>query len=428
MSRIGFLADDLTGASDVLAQAHRHGLDAALVLDPASALPDAEVVGVAGTIRSLSGAELDTAVRDGVAALARADLGVLIHKVCSTFDSSPTVGSIGRAVELLREAWPDHGPVAVAPAQPDFGRYTAFSQHFGRHGDEVHRLDRHPVMSRHPSTPMTEADLRRVLAAQLSDGGEVGTVHLPALADARAFGAAWEEARRGTAAAFVVDAVAEADLDRVAAALLADRARPALVVGSGGIMAALARAGGQAEPVAPAGSRSSGPTLAISASASAVTGAQIDDALARGWTGVAVAVDDDEGAGWDERAAEALRAGRDVVAYTTRGPDDPAYRRGAAVDPAVVGHRLGAGAARLVGAGLTRDLVVCGGDTSSHALGALGVAELRVVEQFVPVAPICAADHGSVLAGCRLVLKGGQVGPSDLLRRFRDGPEEGSSP
>lgn len=427
---IGFVADDLTGASDVLAQAHRHGLDAALVLDPAAGLPGAaDVVGVAGTARSLSGAAFDTTVRAGLAPFARMPgLEVLLYKVCSTFDSSPTLGSIGRGIELLRERFAGHGPVPVVPAQPDFGRYTAFSQHFGRSGEQVHRLDRHPVMSRHPSTPMHEADLRRVLAAQLGGAPELPALHLPAHHDG-SFGSRWAAARAGSGPAFVVDAVSDSDLDRAAEALISGGPAgacgngPALVVGSGGIMAALARRRGHAAPTAPSWAPSTGATLVVSASASAVTAGQIDDALAHGWVGVAVPVDggDDVEARVTAEIAAALRRGEDVVAYTTRGPDDPAFRAGAAVDPADTGTRIGRIAGRMAGDGLTRDVVVCGGDTSSHALATLGVREVRVAAQFVPVGPICRTDDGSALAGCRLVLKGGQVGPPDLFRRFAHG-------
>ena len=56
---------------------------------------------------------------------------MVLYKVCSTFDSLPTVGSIGRAIELLHDAVPGHGSVPVLPAQPEFGRYTAFSNTSG---------------------------------------------------------------------------------------------------------------------------------------------------------------------------------------------------------------------------------------------------------------------------------------------------------
>lgn len=412
--RIGFFADDLTGASDVLAQAHRYGLDAALVLDPEAGLDaDADVVGIAGTARSLSGDALDAEVRAGLAPLAGvADLDVVLYKVCSTFDSSPTVGSIGRGIELLTEAFPGHGAVPVVPAQPDFGRYTAFSTHFGRSGEHVYRLDRHPVMARHPSTPMHEADLRRVLAEQLAGAPDLPAIHLPAHTDG-GFDEQWSGRRRDGAPAFVVDAVTDADMDRVAAALLASA--PALVVGSGGIMAALARARGRSFPAVAPAAAPSGPVLVVSASASAVTGDQIADAVDHGFAEVPVPLDDD--GSWSDAVVEALAAGRHVVAHTTRGPDDERLRAGGA-DPTEVGARLGHAVRAAVRAGCTRDVVICGGDTSSHALAALGVRELRVTDQFVPVAPVCRADDDAVLAGCRLVLKGGQVGPPDMFRRF----------
>jgi len=72
----------------------------------------------------------------------------------------------------------------------------------------------------------------------------------------------------------------------------------------------------------------------------------------------------------------------------------------------------------MAAAGLTRDIAVLGGDTSSHALIAMGVRELRVSDQFVTAGPICRSDDQAAVAGCRLLLKGGQVGPTDVLRRF----------
>lgn len=424
MADIGFLADDLTGASDVLAQAHAQGLDAMLVLDPGRSMPeDADVVGIAGPARSLAGEALDEAVRSGLAALASLDLSVLLYKVCSTFDSSPSVGSIGRGIELLHERFPGHGPVPVVPAQPGFGRYTAFSQHFGVHAGEVYRLDRHPVMARHPSTPMHEADLRLVLAEQLASRSPVPGLQLPAHADG-SFGDRWAQLREAAdAEAFVVDAVDEAHMDTVAQALVRGRpaAGPALVVGSGGIMAALARLRGGASRKPPARTTSRGPTLVVSASASTTTAGQIADAVRHGWVDVAIPAGDFSsdvtGKPWSAAVEAALRAGRDVVAHTTQGPDDSRLSAGS-VTAAEVGGTIGALAGDLARRGLTRDVVVCGGDTSSHALLAMGVSELRVSEQFVTAGPICTTDDSAAVAGCRVLLKGGQVGPPDLFRRF----------
>jgi uncharacterized protein YgbK (DUF1537 family) len=49
---------------------------------------------------------------------------------------------------------------------PALGRYVVFGHLFARAGDEIVRLDRHPTMRVHPSTPMHESDLRRHLGMQ----------------------------------------------------------------------------------------------------------------------------------------------------------------------------------------------------------------------------------------------------------------------
>jgi uncharacterized protein YgbK (DUF1537 family) len=426
MAAFGFVADDLTGASDVLAQAHRYGLEAALVIGDAPLPTDADVVGIAGPARSLGGEAFDELVRNDLARIAALDLDVLLYKVCSTFDSSRSIGSIGRGIELLHERFDRHGPIPVAPAQPQFGRYTAFSDHYAAHAGEVHRLDRHPVMSRHPSTPMREADLRRVLAEQLASTDAVGCIHLPAYDDGT-FTEAWAHRRRDpAAAAFVVDAVTEQHLDAIARSLTNDsgRAHPAIVVGSGGIMAALARTTSHAATRPPGLQRADGPVLAVSASASSVTAEQIKDAVAHGWVDVPVDSEllttHDEGllARLDARVSAALSAGRDIVVHTTLGADDPRYSASGPVDPGHVGALIGGLAARMASAGLTRDVAVFGGDTSSHALIAMGVRELRVTDQFVTIGPVCRTDDQAPVAGGRLLLKGGQVGPPDILRRF----------
>jgi uncharacterized protein YgbK (DUF1537 family) len=426
MPTFGFVADDLTGAGDVLAQAHRYGLEAALVIGDAPLPIDVDVVGIAGPARSLGGTAFDDVVRRHLARIAEVDLHVLLYKVCSTFDSSPTIGSIGRAIELLHERFGDHGPIPVAPAQPAFGRFTAFSDHYATFAGEIHRLDRHPVMAQHPSTPMHEADLRRVLTEQLASGATVGSIHLPAY-DTGTFTDLWTDRRRAPEiAAFVVDAVGEQHMDEIARALRqpGNDARPALVVGSGGVMAALARTASGGPSRTPGPQRTSGPVLAVSASASSVTADQVEDAIEHGWVDVPVVTDLLRGhhdalvTALDEQVSAALSAGHDVVVHATRGTSDPRYTASGLVDPAYLGSLIGALAGRMATARLTRDVAVFGGDTSSHALIAMGVRELRVSDQFVTAGPICRTDDRAAVAGCRLLLKGGQVGPPDILRRF----------
>ncbi len=49
---------------------------------------------------------------------------------------------------------------------PQLKRYTAFGHLFAAYQGQVYRIDRHPVMCRHPVTPMDEADLAVHLAKQ----------------------------------------------------------------------------------------------------------------------------------------------------------------------------------------------------------------------------------------------------------------------
>ncbi|MET9275769.1 four-carbon acid sugar kinase family protein [Kribbella sp. NPDC003557] len=173
MVEAAFYGDDFTGSTDAMVQFARAGLRSVLLVTLPSARELRElaerydVIGVAGIARSLPPDEQEAELRPVLNALQ--DLGprVLQYKVCSTADSSPTRGSIGRALEIGREVC---GP-AVVPiliAQPELGRYTVFSHHFAAEAGTIHRLDRQPTMSTHPATPMHESDLRRHLSHQTS--------------------------------------------------------------------------------------------------------------------------------------------------------------------------------------------------------------------------------------------------------------------
>jgi uncharacterized protein YgbK (DUF1537 family) len=145
-------------------------------------------------------------------------------------------------------------------------------------------------MARHPSTPMHEADLRLVLATHLTSRRVVPALHLPAFADGT-FADRWTQLRTTAGSqAFVVDAVDEAHMDTVAEVLLRDvrPTGPALVVGSGGIMAGLAGTAGSGPRPTTAPSTSGGPTLVVSASASSTTAGQIADAVQHGWVDVPI--------------------------------------------------------------------------------------------------------------------------------------------
>src|SRR4051794_26966440 len=169
---LSFYGDDFTGSSAVLEVLTFAGVPSVMFLEPPgpdalARYPDLRAVGIAGVSRSQDPAWMDAHLPDAFRALAAIGAPVAHYKVCSTFDSSPTCGSIGKAIELgaplLGGDW--HPLVVGAPA---IRRYQAFGNLFAGTPDGVWRLDRHPVMSRHPVTPMDEADLRLHLAKQTS--------------------------------------------------------------------------------------------------------------------------------------------------------------------------------------------------------------------------------------------------------------------
>ena len=87
----------------------------------------------------------------------------IYFKVCSTFDSTPQ-GNIGPVTEaLMDELGADF--VVITPAFPENGR-TIFKGHLFV-GDLL--LSDSP-MKHHPLTPMTDANLVRVMQAQLDAG------------------------------------------------------------------------------------------------------------------------------------------------------------------------------------------------------------------------------------------------------------------
>ena len=161
----------------------------------------------------------------------------LQYKACSTADSSPSIGSIGRVLEIGREVVGQQ-TVPLVFAQPDFGRYTLHGVHFAAEGGIVYRLDRQPTMSTHPSTPMTEPDLAVHFAHQTDL--PIGSIPFTAYGDDLA-----DQLRRSDAAAVVLDAAIDEHLESIGHAI-AHLDAPVFAIGSGGLSLAIAAADGAA--------------------------------------------------------------------------------------------------------------------------------------------------------------------------------------
>lgn len=414
MPLYGWYGDDFTGSTDTLATLAERGFRALLFLrEPSEAQLAAagplDAIGIAGASRAMAPEAITAELTEIGRFFAGQGVGLMHYKCCSTFDSAPHIGSIGAAAAALKPFFPNP-LVPILGGQPNLGRFCLFGNLFAAGGDgTVHRIDRHPTMSRHPVTPMAEADLRRHLAAQgLTD---IGLVDYRAYAD----GSVTQAALPSGKAAVLFDVATEADLTAIGDVFASSLENgPMLAVGASSIARAFAAGLGKAVVAPPAPDpkhRNTGPVLALVGSLSPVTRAQVE--AARGYAMLPV---DAGRLLTDERYAAALRgaalselAQGDVMLVTER----PA---GAPTAAGAVAEATGALLASIIAEARLGRLVVAGGDTSTMAIRSLPLWGLSFRSPCVPGAPLCRAHSDDPrLDGLEIVLKGGQMGPPDFF-------------
>ncbi|MDO8605124.1 MAG: four-carbon acid sugar kinase family protein [Phaeospirillum sp.] len=440
-----YYGDDFTGSTDVMEAFTAAGVPTVLFLRPPTPawlkrFPDVRCVGLAGQSRGRSPDWMARELPPAFASLAALGAPILQYKVCSTFDSSPEVGSIGRAIDLGVPLMPGNWSPMVVGA-PRLKRYQAFGHLFAAVDGVGYRLDRHPTMSRHPVTPMAEADLRVHLAAQTPRRSE-----LIDMVQLRAGGAA--ERVQTLAGADVpvvlIDVLDEETLAAAGRLVWTQRGQGLFTASSSGLQYALAahwRSQGllpaqPALPTAPAV-----PTIAVvSGSCSPVTAAQIAWAQAQGFHAERLnlprLLDAREGEAEIERAAaaavQAIGRGVSPVVYSAAGPDDAAVLQfdatatQAGLTRSAAAQQVAAGLAEvmrrlLARAPLTR-VVVAGGDSSGEVASALDITALSVVAGLAPGAPLCRAwSERRERDGLEIVLKGGQMGTRSFFGAVRAG-------
>jgi len=441
---IVYYGDDFTGATDTLGTAARAGLRALLFLKTPDAARLAQagpldVLGIAGAARAMASEAMQAELAP-VAALFRS-LGarVLHYKTCSTFDSAPHIGSIGAAVRALRGAV-EQPWTAIVGGQPNIGRHCLFGNLFAAAGagGEVFRIDRHPTMSRHPVTPMHEADLRLHLAKQ--GLAEVRSIPFTiASLGPEALGEAVRHALRpdaGNTEAVLFDVADAPQLATIGHVLWAEARRATLLaVGPSSVVDALAGALGkrrdaQAAPhrVAPA----RGPVLVLAGSLSPVTARQV--AAARSFD--TVWLDAPRLAQRDAAALE--RHARDIAQGLARGRSMLACTRPAEPAPTESNHKVDAQALSRAGGDLLAKVLamaplqrvgIAGGDTSSHAVQALDAWGLSYVADMGAGASLCRVhSDNAALDGMEIMLKGGQMGSDDVFERLVHGAGDGPRP
>ncbi len=435
---IAYYGDDFTGSSASMEAAAFAGLSTVLFLTPPTpdrlaAFAGYRVVGFAGTSRAKSPDWMEQNLPEAFRRLSDTGAPILHYKVCSTFDSSPTVGSIGRAIDIATRMFPAWVPMVVA--DPGMARFQAFGNLFAVLNSVAHRLDRHPTMSRHPVTPMDEADLARHLAKQTSK--KIGLVDFVAMKTDQGTAALRRQLETGHEVVSI-DVLDTETLIEAGRLIWENRGARLFGVGSQGFEAALAaywcKAGLTSGTTATDRITPAERIACVSGSVSAVTAAQIAHAADKGFAleplETSLAVDERRWQEEIERAASQSLAfaasGRDVIVHSALGPDDPrvirlatalATSRIAAED---VQERIGTGLGiildRLVSESGVRRVVVAGGDTSGRAASLLGIDALTAIAPLAPGAPLCRAHaERTDRDGLEIVLKGGQVGSPDFF-------------
>jgi uncharacterized protein YgbK (DUF1537 family) len=435
-----FYGDDFTGSTDGMEALAKAGLRTVLFLQPPAPeqlerFPGVRAVGVAGVSRSLTPEEMDVELPP-IFSRMRALPAPLFHvKVCSTFDSSPQIGSIGHTLEWGQRIFGSPF-VPLLIGAPILNRFCLFGNLFARSGpeSEVFRLDRHPTMSRHPVTPMDESDLRLHLAKQTTR--RIGLVDILQIeAGDQAVEARLAQLEQEGAEAVLFDILRDAHLPIIGRALQrrASRENPLFVIGSSGVEYALAACWREEGWLPPPPVFRADPTeriVVVSGSCSPITARQIEWAVAGGFADIpldtAQVADPDRREpllrSVSEAAIQAARSGRSVVVHTCKGPDDPRLRQsgGASADARLSGRPLGSALGRILQAilretDITR-AVVAGGDTSGYVARELGIEALEVITPMAPGSPLCRVHApGQPADGKEILFKGGQVGRTDLF-------------
>ena len=417
---LGIIADDFTGATDVASMLVRGGLRTVQLIglpsgDAAAELAQADAVVVALKSRTTPAAD---AVADSLAALRwlqAAGARQFNFKVCSTFDSTPE-GNIGPVAEALLAALagPGKGLGLVCPAFPENGR-TVFRGHLFV-GDA---LLSDSGMRHHPLTPMTDANLVRVMQAQCS--GRVGLLRHDTVArGAAAIAARLDRLQAEGARWAVADAIDNADLLQLAAGAAQ---LPLWVAGSGlalGLPAVLAERGWvRLDSQAAQLDRLTGPAAVLAGSCSLATQAQVAHWLAAGrpaWRIDPAAAARGEPVPLQALAWAAQQTETPLVYATTDASTLAATQAmlGVAQAGALVEQVLAQVAQGLVSAGAQR-VVVAGGESAGAVVQALGVQRLRIGAAICPGVPWTQAVLAAGTAPLQLALKSGNFGGPDFF-------------
>tara|TARA_R110001606_G_scaffold202060_2_gene350091 strand:+ start:178 stop:1557 length:1380 start_codon:yes stop_codon:yes gene_type:complete len=449
---LAFYGDDFTGSTDALEFLTLAGVKTVLFLKmpeqkDLDKFEGIQAIGLAGKSRSMSPSEMETELVPAFKNLNSFKPAHFHYKVCSTFDSAPHVGNIGKAIEIGSEVF-NQKTVMISPAAPHLGRYCVFGNLFAKMGTfgngEVYRIDRHPSMSKHPVTPATEGDLTVHLANQTSK--TIGLVNLTVIEKGKQ--SVLEEVQNNTKDILFFDGFNKEHLQVIGIVFhhLAKN-KTVFSVGSSGIEMALGLVWKQekiiseSEAFKPLGEV--GPILVLSGSCSPVSAKQIEYALENGFEQIALeskAVNVQYHSEIIKNSVaivvENFKNGKSTVIHTSIGPNDTRIRetelyfknQGLNEDAIqkqcskIYGNIIGQITKKVVSEINIKRIVFAGGDTSSYAASELNISALEMIAPLAPGAPLCKAiSDDEYVNGLELNFKGGQVGTDNYFIKVLKG-------
>lgn len=433
--KLAFYGDDFTGATDTLATVALAGRTALLFLRPPTSAQLAaagplDCLGIAGAARSMRGPEQEVELESVGRFFAQLGAPVTHYKTCSTFDSSPQIGSIGAAARLLRKHLKPAPFMPIVGGQPNLNRYCVFGNIFAafQTGEGAYRLDRHPTMSRHPVTPMHESDLRLHLAHQGLE--RIVSIEYPCYdLSPDALDAIVEKSMENYPDGVLFDVGHPTHLTVVGRVIWQRACRqPLLAIGPSSVAQALLaywrtteeEDGLNSFPISQSSiSPADGPVLILSGSMSPVTAKQIDAAVS--YQKIALDIDtltSNNTARLDAaltQIVQGLAQGRHVLAYTSAS----AAIGSSDTSPAALAQASGAFLARVLERAQPRRVGIAGGDTSSYAVKALDIWGLSYLGQIDPGAALCRTHSDRPhLSGMEIMLKGGQMGSTAVFEKL----------
>jgi len=395
--KIGVIADDFTGASDIALTLAEAGMPTAQFIGVPSGDADPGLGAGVVALKSRT-APVEQALQASMNAcdwLLAQGATQIILKVCSTFDSTDQ-GNIGPVLDALADRL-GAASVMVCPAFPENGR-SVYQGHLFV-GDT---LLNESGMQDHPLTPMTDADLRRVLARQSTR--EVG--HIPASVVARGAAAISDMLSRD--AHMITDAISDADLLEIGKAA----ADQVLMCGGSGIALGLPANFGLSAQT-PDWDGVAGAGVVLSGSCSIATRGQVKTYAARAPVyeinaegAVNGRYDIDEIADWVMAQTVA------PLVYSSANPDvvrQAQARFGSTVAADAIEGLFARLSPALVARGVRR-IVVAGGETSGAVVTGLQADTLTIGPRAAAGVPLMLSNDGIALA-----LKSGNFGGPDFF-------------